>query len=65
MKPLDYLLLALIALWFLWAVRRLVWQKKRGGCCGCSGCSGTPDPQKTCQGACARCEQAGTCRHPE
>ena len=37
MKPLDYAILAVIAVWFVLAVRS-IW-KRRGSCCGCQGCT--------------------------
>jgi len=41
----DWILVALVAAWFAWAVLR----KKKHGCCGggCSGCDGTK-----CSGGC-------------
>ncbi|MGN0634636.1 MAG: FeoB-associated Cys-rich membrane protein [Acutalibacteraceae bacterium] len=39
MKPLDYVLLALIALALFFALRHVLRRKKSGGCIGCScGC---------------------------
>ena len=43
MKPLDYAILAVIAVWFVLAVRS-IW-KRRGSCCGCQGC--TAEKEKT------------------
>lgn len=36
MKPLDYILLALIALALFFALRHVLRRKKSGGCIGCS-----------------------------
>ena len=59
MKPLDYALLALVGIWLIWAVRRIAWQVRRGGCCGCSGCRKAS--KKTacghCGGDCAHCRE--------
>ena len=56
MKPLDYALLALVGIWLIWAVRRIAWQVRRGGCCGCSGCQ-----KATKKTACGHC--GGDCAH--
>jgi len=50
MGALDYVLLAGLAVWLFFAVRRAV--KAKGGCASCSGCSG----------CCAECARAGGCR---
>ena len=59
LKPLDYALLALLGVWFLWAVRHIIRQRKRGGCCGCSGCSHAEEKSRCthCAGDCAHCRK--------
>ena len=36
----DFIVLGVIAVWFIAAAVITVKRKKRGACCGCSGCSG-------------------------
>ncbi len=41
MNPLDWLLTAAVALCLILAVRKILRDRKKGGCCGCSGsCAG-------------------------
>ena len=41
MKPIDILLLVIIAVVLFFAVRRMVRVRRSGGCgCGCPGCDG-------------------------
>lgn len=48
MKPLDFIILAAIAVALFFAVRAVFRDRKGGGCrCG-SGCSGCPGRHKKC-----------------
>lgn len=69
MSTVDYILLALLAAWFVAAVLYLVRQKKKGGCVGCSGCASRDEMSKcACADGCARdhgcdrcCDSADNC----
>ena len=51
MKPLDYILIALVAVCFVGAVVLMIRAKKKGrGCCSSGGCCGNC---ATCRDACA------------
>ena len=69
MKPLDYAILAVIAVWFVLAVRS-IW-KRRGSCCGCQGCTAEKEKilhsekkkkEPDCCGCCAQSGKNGNCR---
>ncbi|MDO5809121.1 MAG: hypothetical protein Q4P26_12055 [Lachnospiraceae bacterium] len=69
MKPLDYAILAVIAVWFVLAVRS-IW-KRRGSCCGCRGCTAEKEKilhsekkkkEPDCCGCCAQSGKNGNCR---
>lgn len=69
MKPLDYLILAALAVWFILAVRIIV--KRKGSCCGCRGCgaekektlqSEKKNKEPDCCACCAQCGENGNCR---
>lgn len=63
MKPLDYVILAVIAVWFVLAVRSII--KRKGSCCGCRNCAAEHPKQQTdkknkeSRDCCACCAQAG------
>ena len=45
MKPIDFVLLALVAVIVFFAVRRMLRTRRSGGCgCGCPGCTGSKCP---------------------
>lgn len=47
MKPLDCIVLALIALWVAFSIRSMWKRKKSGKCIGCSGdCGSCPSAQQ-------------------
>jgi hypothetical protein len=48
MKPLDYVILALVALVLFFVIRRRVKRKASGAACGCGGCEGC-----SARGSCA------------
>ena len=66
MKPLDYAILAVIAVWFVLAVRS-IW-KRRGSCCGCRGCTAEKEKilhsekKKKEPDCCAQSGKNGNCR---
>ena len=47
MNPIDFLLLAIVAVIVFFAVRRTVRVRRSGGCgCGCPGCTGGSCPSR-------------------
>ena len=40
MNVYDYIIIGIIAAWFIASAVITVIRKKKGTCCGCSGCSG-------------------------
>ena len=68
MKPLDYAILAVIAVWFVLAVRS-IW-KRRGSCCGCQGCTAEKEKilhsekKKKEPDCCGCCAQSGKRKLP-
>lgn len=38
MRPLDYIIIGILCLWFVLSIIHVVNNKKKGKCTGCSGC---------------------------
>lgn len=49
----DYMILAIVAIWFAAAIRSII--RKKGGCCGSGNCSG----------CCGSCQMGDVCRRKE